>query len=174
MFLELAQIFGYISNGLTRRYFAAGRHWFDLVVVVVTGTVICSLSEMSAMQETWFNTTLGVLVFCKWSRFLVYLRQIRSIGIQILPIMQTMWDIIPFLLVFTLYMLATINMFYALKTGWDLEKCAELIYRLVVLGDADLKELETPNPGPGERVDLKTGVVHPIDWRPTDNYVVVR
>merc|ERR1711920_893703 len=39
VYFELAQIGGYMCAGLGRRYFRSGRHWFDSLVVVMTGAV---------------------------------------------------------------------------------------------------------------------------------------
>jgi len=173
MYMESSQILGYISTGLTRRYFSRPRHWFDLMVVVMTGGVSFALLDRTAIQDSRFCTALGVLVFCKWARFLVYLRQIKAIAIQILPITQTMWDIVPFLFVFSLYFIATVNMFYALKTGHSFGDCFMLIYKLVVLGDGDLSELENVAP-PQLKFDLGTGEVLQTDPQQTDNFLVVR
>merc|ERR1719476_304032 len=107
----------------------------------MTGMVSFALLDKDVAQDTGFCTTFGVLVFCKWNRFLVYLRQIRVIGIQILPITQTMWDMGPFLLVFSLYFLASVNMFYALNTGYSFLDCFMQIYQMVVFGVIEPKHV---------------------------------
>merc|ERR1712129_183489 len=111
-------------------------------------------------------------VFCKWCRFLLYLRQIKVIGIAILPITQTMWDISPFLLVFSLYFLATVNMFYALNTGHSFGDIFMLVFHLVLLGDGDASTLE--NTETQMAVDLSTGAVLQTDSPVTDNFIIVR
>jgi len=175
MFFEVVQMLGYVSNGLARRYLTSGRHWFDFVVVLLTGAVSIALLRLKedSSKEPNFCTALGVLVLCKWMRFLIYLRQIKAIGIQILPITQAMWDIVPFLIVLSIYLLATVNMFFALNNGHSFGDCFLLIYRLVVLGEADVSELENQD-APQVTVDLMTGDVVQSDSARTSNFIVVR
>merc|ERR1712032_356190 len=132
-----------------------------------------ALLDKDVAQDTGFCTTFGVLVFCKWNRFLVYLRQIRVIGIQILPITQTMWDMGPFLLVFSLYFLASVNMFYALNTGHSFVQCFMQVYQLVVLGSGDSATLANTD-APQMTVDLITGAVLQSAPPDADNLSVVR
>merc|ERR1711884_811331 len=175
MFLEVLQILGYVSNGLAIRYIKDGRHWFDVVVLLMTGAVSIALLQLSEneRQDTWYCIALGLLVYCKWLRFLVYLRQIKTIGIHILPISQAMFDIFPFLLVLSIYLLAAMNMFYALNTGWSFGDCFLLIWRLVVLGDVDVFELENRHELQLS-VDLTTGATAEARPEQTGNFFAVR
>jgi ankyrin repeat protein len=174
MCLELAQFAGYVSKGLTRQYFARALHWFDALVVFMTGGVnIALLTINNASQDSMFSTALGVLVYMKWLRFLAYLRQIRAIGTEILPMSQTMWNIVPFLVVLSIYVLGTVNMLFALNNGYSIDDCFMLIYRMVVLGDASVEELEN-RLSSQLTVNLTTGIVTQSDSPPTDNFWVVR
>mmetsp|Transcript_27823 Transcript_27823/g.64862 ORF Transcript_27823/g.64862 Transcript_27823/m.64862 type:complete len:244 (-) Transcript_27823:180-911(-) len=93
-------------------------------------------------RSLWrYGTLLGILVFLKWMRFLIYLRQIRSVGMRILPITTTMFDVGPFCLVLFVYLIGSVNMYYALGIK-SFQDSAIMIYRLVVLGDLNLDEFE--------------------------------
>jgi len=81
-------------------------------------------------------------LFLTWFRMLVYLQQFESVAVCTLPITSTMWDVGPFLGVMAVYLFASVNLFYALRNNYGLEECFILIYRLVVLGDFNLGELE--------------------------------
>merc|ERR1712079_232347 len=110
------------------------------------------------MTDATSSTVLGILLFLKWFRMLIYLRQIKVVGLHILPITSTMWDVGPFLLVLGVYVLASVNLLYALRNNYDPWECFLLIYRLVVLGDMDITELEH-RAKPLEMVDLATGEI---------------
>mmetsp|Transcript_105584 Transcript_105584/g.293983 ORF Transcript_105584/g.293983 Transcript_105584/m.293983 type:complete len:221 (-) Transcript_105584:138-800(-) len=88
-----------------------------------------------------YRIVLGTCVFLKWMRLLFSLRQLESVGLKILPILTTMWDVKPFVGVLSLYFIGSVNMLYALGLH-SLENAFLIIYRLVVLGDMDLNEWE--------------------------------
>merc|ERR1712032_107975 len=132
-----------------------------------------ALLDRNASHDTAFCAAFGVLVFCKWNRFLVYLRQIEVVGVQILPITQTMWDMGPFLLVFSLYFAASVNMFYALNTGHTFMQCFMQVYQLVVLGNAEASDLANAD-DPQVTVDLISGAVLQSDPPDAQYLLVVR
>merc|ERR1712129_217347 len=72
-----------------------------------------------------------------------------TIAVHTLPITSTMWNVGPFLIVMAVYLFASVNLFYALCNNYGLEDCFILIYKLVVLGDLDLEELEHKTEQPG-------------------------
>jgi len=84
-----------------------------------------------------------------------------------------MYDIAPFLIVLTIYLLATISMFFALNTGYNITDCFMLIYRLVVLGDGNVKELENREV-PHFTFNISSGHMAQSDSSPTGNFHVVR
>jgi putative Mn2+ efflux pump MntP len=148
---EVFQIIGYYANHSIRRYVSSPRQWFGWVVLAMTGGFIIVFLTPN-MQQSWndpgttessaFSALLGVLLFLKWFRMLIYLRQYESIAVHTLPITTTMWNVGPFLLVMAVYVFASVNLFYGLENGYGLEECFIIIYRLVVLGDFSLLELE--------------------------------
>jgi len=142
--IEAAQMIGYISSGLTRRYFTTLRYWFDLIVLLSTGVVNFSLLTLdhASTDLVEFRTAFGVLTFLKWMRFLTFLRQLRSVGLNILPITTTMWDVVPFGLVLSVYLIGSVNLYFALGINPSLFDSFMLVYRLVVLGDLDVREFE--------------------------------
>lgn len=142
--LETAQAIGYFSHGLVRRYISNFRYVFDFAVLCLTCVVISWVwtRGMETVQSPAFRIMLGFVVGLKWARFLVSLRQLKSVGLRILPIMDTMWDVGPFLFVLSVYFLGAVNMLYALGNHTSVDAFL-VIYRLVVLGDVHLGELET-------------------------------
>lgn len=143
LFLEVSQAVGYFDRGLHRRYLRCGRYWFDIIVVGSTA-YICfytAAKNLEVTEKEVFKVLLGVIIFLKWIRFLMFMRQLRHVGVHILPIITTMWDVGPFLAVLAVYMLGSVNMYYSITT-YDLWECFILIYRLVVLGDMELWEME--------------------------------
>lgn len=158
VFFEVMQGVGYFFNGMMRQYLGKFRHFFDTMVLIMTGSFIISLWYSEDVTADSFTTLLSVLLFLKWFRFLAYLRQFEVIGVHILPITSTMWNVGPFLLVLGVYVAASVNMYYALRNGYSLGECFLLIYRLAVLGDFDLTELEHKNQ-PVTRLDFQTGII---------------
>lgn len=171
--LEISQAVGYIVNNLHRRYFTSTRYWFDWIVCFTTGMVILftGLLGEKADESPQYSTVLGVLVFLKWMRLLISLRQLRTIGLRILPITTTMWDVGPFCGVLSVYIVGSVNMYYALGIN-NLGESFMLIYRIVVMGDVDLYELEGVF-NPSMRVGAD-GVISQSAPEQTEYYVVVR
>jgi hypothetical protein len=163
--LEIMQFLGYAANGLMKRYLMTPRYWIDFAVLIMTGYFIYIFlmdSRGMNIKETAFSTVLGILLFLKWFRMLVHLRQFEVVGVRILPITSTMWDVGPFLLVLVVYVLASVNLLYALRNNYSSWECFLLIYRLVVMGDMDITELEH-RAKPLEIVDLATGEIRSIN-----------
>jgi len=144
VFFELMQCMGYLVHGFMGKYFRSPRHCFDIVVLILTGCFIIAFwnldEELVSSDE--FATLLGTILFLKWFRFITYLRQVRVIGHHILPMMQTMGEVGPFLLVLGVYLLASTNLYWAFRNNYSLFECFFLIYRLAVLGDFSIGELE--------------------------------
>jgi len=173
VFFEVAQAIGYVSSSLTKRYLATPRYWFDLVVLGMTFATIIGIWQLGldAADSALFNTILGTLVFLKWMGFLIYLRQIRSVGVRILPITTTMFDVGPFCLVLCVYLIGSVNMYYALGVQ-SFQESAITIWRLVVLGDLDLNELE--GVFPSEFTLLDDGTIRQDESARTKYYWAVR
>jgi len=144
---ELTQIMGYCKYRLMDRYFATFRHWFDMIVLTMTMifiVVFFTIVEIVPEDETsdLVLMSLGVIIYLKWFRLLTWLRQFEAIGCHILPIMSTTLKVGPFLIVLGVYVLASWNLYFAVQHGYTWNECLMLMYRLAVLGDFDLQELE--------------------------------
>jgi len=96
---------------------------------------------VKAKSSPMFCTALGAVVFMKWMLVLREACQFRLLGTHILPIMSTMMSIGPFVLVTSVCICASANLYYAfgLYNAFD---SFFMIYRLAVLGDFNLDELE--------------------------------
>jgi len=143
MVIEVAQVLGYVMNGLAKRYWMNTRHSFDMFVLVLTGIVIgwTWKSNLETANSPTYRISLGFIVALKWARLLISLRQLKSVGLSILPILSTIGDVVPFMGVLSVYIMGAVNMLYALGMH-SLEDAFLIIYRLVVLGDMSLNELE--------------------------------
>eukprot|EP00928_Gymnodinium_smaydae_P039136 TRINITY_DN26803_c0_g4_i1.p1 TRINITY_DN26803_c0_g4~~TRINITY_DN26803_c0_g4_i1.p1 ORF type:complete len:966 (+),score=81.75 TRINITY_DN26803_c0_g4_i1:48-2945(+) len=141
IFYKMMEIVGHMSQGLRT---GSVRFWlFDGFVLSLTGVVVQQTYAhgLTAKAYPAYNICLGVLVFIKWMRLLMSLRLIESIGMRILPITTTMWSVGPFCAVLAVYLLGSANMYYALGIH-SFTKCFLIVYRIVVLGDMDLYEME--------------------------------
>jgi len=136
------------------------RHWFDVLVLILTGSFIFALwnPRKGLIESDEIATLLGIILFLKWFRFLTYLRQFEVIGRHILPITSTMLQVGPFLLVLGVYLLASTNLYWAFRNDYNVFECFLLIYRLAVLGDFDISELEHKNT-PTTRLDSNRGTI---------------
>merc|ERR1712113_710777 len=72
---------------------------------------------------------------------LASLRVFKSVGVRILPILATMWDVGPFCGVLGVYLIGSANMYYALGI-WDFFESFLIIWRLVIVNDLNMYELE--------------------------------
>merc|ERR1712008_36419 len=145
LFFEVFQFVGYWSDKSTTRYWRSPRHWFGILVVAMTGLFVVIFmipGEEALVNQGEFSAAMGVLLFLKWFKMLVYLRQYESIAVRTLPITSTMWNVGPFLLVMAVYVFASVNMFYALQNGYDLLECFVFMYRLEGLGDFTIAHLQ--------------------------------
>jgi len=139
---EICSAVGYISQGLGGWYLQSGGHIFDTSVLALTFAVVSwNLAYRESINEPVYRIIFGLCVYLKWLRLLTSLRQIKVVGLRILPILYTMWDVKPFLAVLIMYIVASLNMYYALNIH-TMEDTFLIIYRLTVLGDVNLYELE--------------------------------
>jgi len=70
------------------------------------------------------------------------------------------------------YLFASVNLFYALNNGYGVDECFFLIYRLVVLADFDIYELEHRTQRPLQTVNGETGVID-TTLNPTEPFLRV-
>eukprot|EP00928_Gymnodinium_smaydae_P033101 TRINITY_DN23808_c0_g1_i2.p1 TRINITY_DN23808_c0_g1~~TRINITY_DN23808_c0_g1_i2.p1 ORF type:complete len:684 (-),score=57.86 TRINITY_DN23808_c0_g1_i2:408-2459(-) len=172
---KLVEILGHLTHGLRS---GSAMFWlFDAIVLSLTGLVNVWTWNLGleAKSEFSFNIALGILVFIKWMRLLMSLRLIESIGMRILPITTTMWDVGPFCAVLAVYLIGSANMYYSLGIH-SFPRSFLIIYRMVVLGDVDLNEMENIWDSNMELVDA--GRNHSIIMQSvpesTEYYYVVR
>jgi len=131
---------GFWCQGLLHRFLS---EWFYVSSVVATFCLLFYITETNVdpKKSPIFCSNLGAIIFQKWVLMLFELCQFRLIGMHILPIMATMKDIWPFFLVLSMCTGAVFNLYYAFGLH-SLEDSFLLIYRLAVLGDFNLNELD--------------------------------
>eukprot|EP00928_Gymnodinium_smaydae_P058963 TRINITY_DN4217_c0_g5_i1.p1 TRINITY_DN4217_c0_g5~~TRINITY_DN4217_c0_g5_i1.p1 ORF type:complete len:933 (-),score=111.95 TRINITY_DN4217_c0_g5_i1:379-3177(-) len=173
-FGKAMEMIGHLSRGLKAG--TATFLLFDAVVLSLTCCVVIWTWQLGleAKSTPAYNIALGILVFVKWMRLLMSLRLIESIGMRILPITTTMWDVGPFCAVLAVYLIGSANMYYALGIH-SFPRCFLIIYRMVVLGDVDLNEMENVwgSDMHIEEVDGRTAILQTVSAS-TEYYYVVR
>merc|ERR1712217_83170 len=94
---------------------ASGFDWFNRCLLLLTGGVVIATIDLGldATKYGAYCTALGVILFLKWIRVLMALRQIKAVGLRILPITDTMLNVGPFTVVLAVYMLASTTWYYA-------------------------------------------------------------
>jgi len=136
---QCVEMLGFIVNGLHKRAFFSRVKAFERLVLILTGIVIFFAwsRKLDSMKYPTFRSALGILVYFKWVDVLVQFRQIKTVGINILPITSTMASVGPFVAVLSVYLLASANMYYAFAND-NLTDSLFLTYRSAVLHDTIL------------------------------------
>lgn len=129
---------GYQSEGLSAEYLRSKRHLLETVGVLLTGSVIFWTLEEPALDNAWYRGMLGLSAFLTWVRFLVSLGQFRGVGVRILPLLSTIWDLGPLLAVVAVYLAGSANLLYCLNVP-VLSDAVLFTYRLAVTRDVDLE-----------------------------------
>lgn len=170
---EIAQTVGYVSHGLFSRYITHTRHIFDMFALLLTGAIIAWTWQdgLETTNSAMYRIMLGFVLSLKWARLLISLRQLKSVGLRILPILNTMWDVGPFMGVLSVYLMGAVNLLYALGRHTLVDSFL-IIYRLVVLGDMDLYELELGNNL--LQLQVENGTANQMTPPPSEYYEVVR
>eukprot|EP00931_Biecheleriopsis_adriatica_P023770 TRINITY_DN14940_c0_g3_i1.p1 TRINITY_DN14940_c0_g3~~TRINITY_DN14940_c0_g3_i1.p1 ORF type:complete len:899 (+),score=140.04 TRINITY_DN14940_c0_g3_i1:69-2699(+) len=134
---------GYRLNGLLPKFIASWACWYHLLLKAATLAVHVTVRAwlLEASREPGFCVMFGVLILLKWGRFLKALtRVIPAVGVSILPIFTTMFDIGSFCGTLFIILMGLTNLYYALGI-YDLFNSFMLMYRLGVLTDGDQTEL---------------------------------
>jgi len=101
---------------------------------------------VEANDSPVFCTLLGTVIFIKWMELLFEFSQFKHVGMHVLPIVDTMQEVGPFSAVVGVCIIASSNLYYAFGQ-YDAFDSFMLMYRLAVLGDADLNQLENAGGG---------------------------
>lgn len=146
----LAQVLGFLDFGLGAYYWGNLRSWIDTLSLLISGAVIAGLTIRKVADDDRdskaLNVLLAVSVFLQWSKLLQGLRAHWKFGESILPIFVAIRSVLPITGVVIFGVLGLSHSYYALglqhSTAWDLLFALQASYRLLVLGDANLDELD--------------------------------
>jgi len=168
--LQACKMLGYVTRGLTRKYVTAKVNWLDWASVLLRGSVLIVTLRygFEAKHDPAFCTVLGVVVGIAWSQLLVCARQVKSVGMRILPITSTMWDIGPFCAVLMVYLFGATNMYYSLDIHNSLWDCFLIIYRMVALADFTFPEIEGVLHTPELSIAADNATIHQAAREPTE------
>eukprot|EP00931_Biecheleriopsis_adriatica_P023768 TRINITY_DN14940_c0_g1_i6.p1 TRINITY_DN14940_c0_g1~~TRINITY_DN14940_c0_g1_i6.p1 ORF type:complete len:909 (+),score=105.95 TRINITY_DN14940_c0_g1_i6:254-2728(+) len=145
LFLDLVcKTIGYHLNALLRNLVTSRMFWFQLLLMTVTFGVHLTVHTLglAANTQPQFCISFGLVIALKWARVMVSLtRTSRAVGVSILPIITTMFDIGSFCCVLVIMLCGLTNLYYALGL-YDLLDSFMLMYRLAVVLDADQSQLQ--------------------------------
>jgi predicted nucleic acid-binding Zn ribbon protein len=176
LFWQVCRAVGLYIVGHGYKYISDRTVWLDLLVILATAYLLGDIlvEEIEGLRNPSFATVMGMVVFVKWIRILVNLSTFRPIGIAVLPIIETIFDIGPFLFVLLMFMLGATNMYYALNL-YSIENAFILVYRAVTLGDVNLLEWERV-PAEFAEAEIVNGSNPVLEVTPeaTANFYIVR
>jgi len=92
-------------------------------------------------QRSAFKTVLAVLAFIRWMKLIDVCKASPGLGGCIRPITMNMWNARPYVAVLLMYLAGCTTAYYSLGIK-DLLDSFTLIFRIVVMGDLDMDEIE--------------------------------
>jgi len=151
---EAMQMLGYVFMGVSWSYIGQTDNIWDVLRIMVTWCsmyYLCTVESATDMASDtadgiWIRALFAVTAFLRWLKLLGSLLPMRWIGPKALPVMAATWEMIPFGTVLLLPFIGSVHMFYTIGTHPWIWRSFFLIYRLVLLGDFDLEELEDNDP----------------------------
>mmetsp|Transcript_12237 Transcript_12237/g.28529 ORF Transcript_12237/g.28529 Transcript_12237/m.28529 type:complete len:1107 (+) Transcript_12237:52-3372(+) len=174
---ETAQFVGYSASHLAQRYLFSWVNWIDEVRIVSSAVIITLIliEGRSVKDNEVFGCVFGTVVFSRWMTVLYALRAVRGIGLRILPIMTTMWEVGPFTGVLFMYLCGFVNMYYAFGLQ-DLVDSFVSIFQIVIMGEVDLAELEATQSLARVHLDRNStlSVIEDVDAGRSPYYYIVR
>jgi len=172
MLQEIAQFVGHRSWGMSMEYLTSPSNWVDVFRMLVTGGLlsILILTNDEHVNTASLRVVMACLVMFRWNKSLYALRCIKTFGLPMLPILRAMRDINAFCFVLLFVLFGFSHTYYTLGIHQDISSAFNAVYRLGVLGDFDLQELEGVDPHFG--VDGNT--MMPVDPDKTSMFYVVR
>jgi hypothetical protein len=146
----LAQLLGFFDFGLGDYCWRDPSHWFDILRLLMSGAVIGGLviRELGGndSNSTALGALLGVAVSLRWMALFRKTRVCLRFGERIQPIVVAMRGIYPITAVITFGIFGLAHSYYALglqhNTWVDIFFALQASYRMFVLGDADIEELD--------------------------------
>jgi len=168
--IELLQFVGFACNGLAANCVSLA-NLFDLFRIILQFCILSAILvfETDVQNYLSFRSALAVLVFIMWVRALFGLRIYQAVGVPMLPIIKCMWKIAPFCGVLVFYLCGVAHGYYTLDIREETIESLMIVYRLGLLGDFDMDELEGNEPKGELDADMFT-----IDADPSENYYIAR
>jgi len=147
---ELLQMLSYKIHGWLRDYLSSFGSYVDWFRLGGDACVLYFLwlRGLGATENGLFLVTFGLCAFYKWIMILYALTSFRAFGLSIIPILHTMLDIGPFFTVLMFFMFGLVHGYTALCVpGISIAESGLIVYRLGLLGDIDVEELDGGNDG---------------------------
>jgi hypothetical protein len=118
-------------------------------------TLAAVFMRFNATNREEFRIPFGIVVYLSWTKALISFRQLKFVALRILPITSTMWDVGPFVCVCFVYLLAFVNMYYAMGF-YPFHQAFMIMYRLGILGDFDMLALENRGNSMGSKPEVSS------------------
>merc|ERR1719424_273928 len=166
------QFLGFFSHGLAGDYLGDPNNWFDMLRTNLQAGVLLSIIFLDESVTEWlaFRASLAMLVFIMWVRALYSLRIYQVLGVPMLPIINAMGQIAPSCGVLLFYLCGFAHGYYTLDIKEDTIESLMVVYRLGLLGDFDMDEMEGVQPA-GQLGGVGDNTFT-IDGDPSENYYV--
>lgn len=148
--LEILQAIGYKVLNIFGEYFYDLGNWNDFLRLIMTGglSLACLLEGDRFQEYIVFRVLMSSLVMMRWMKALSDLRAFPRFGVTLLPIVYSILDVGNFCAVLLLYIFGFGHAYAALAVpGHDLTTAFMIAYRLGMLADFELDELEGKDGG---------------------------
>jgi len=145
---ELAQMVAFQMNGWFRDYICNIGTFVDWARIISDFMILAFLwsSGLQVMDYGTFLWTFAVCSFYKWIMILYGLTPFRVFGLSIMPILHTMLDVGPFFTVLMFHIFGLMHGYICLTVpGIDLWESGFVVYRLGLMGAAEIDELDNDN-----------------------------
>jgi len=148
---ELMQMMGLMMLGKFRAYVKDPGNYVDIARLILTGFSIVMIYgadnfEVSSEDVTIQKIGMALVSYFLWSKVLFCQRGFDLSGQYMLPILEAVQTIWPFLEVMLWPTIGFVNVYYMLGIYPEFIRALTFVYRMGYLGDFDLEELEDIDP----------------------------
>lgn len=139
----VSYLVGHARIGQLPRYFRSAGRLIDWTQVVLPGVVAAVLQFFGTapLEHLAFRVFLGVVVFMRWVLMIYTLRTNLTVGTAIMSILSSMMTCLPFVIVLFSFICGVWNLYLAFGI-LNPPDSLSVVWRMVVLGDLDLWEMD--------------------------------
>ncbi|CAK0792425.1 unnamed protein product [Prorocentrum cordatum] len=146
MLEEVCQAIGFVQMGLSSLWTHNFVTWVDVFRLAKQAYVYAVVVVDGDLTNEFQRILLAIAVFWSWMRVLYSLRVLKVIGKPMLPILNSMQNMSAFLLVVVFWLGGFSHMYYACGLSQPFSSFMT-VFRLAMLGDFELEEMESDAEG---------------------------